>query len=79
MSDQITQMDTTSTKKIHTNYFETELQKVVQLPPNLTFMIFTFPILTQCKITENTAGQGCAPDKNIFPYHLSVLEQVLGL
>ena len=54
--------------------------KVVEPPPNLKFMVSTSLILTQCKITaENTARQCCAPDKNIFPYHLSVLAQVLGL
>ena len=56
-----------------------ELQKLVELPSNLNFMVSTLLILTQCKITENPAGQCCAPDNNIFPYHLSVLAQVLGL
>ena len=46
---------------------KSELQKVVELPLNLKFMVSTFFILTQFKITENTAGQCCAPDKNIFP------------
>ena len=35
-------------------------------------MVSPFLIFTQCKITENTAGQ-CSS------YHLSVLAQVLGL
>ena len=56
-----------------------ELQTVVDLPPNLKFMVSPLLILTQYKITENTAGQCCPPDKNIFPYQLSVLAQVLGL
>ena len=58
-----------------------ESQQVAVLPPSLKFMVSTFLILTQCKITENTAGQCCAPGKNIFPYpyHLSVLADVLGL
>ena len=43
----------------------TELQSVVDLPPNLNFMVSPFLILTQCKITEKTAGQGSA-------YQLSV-------
>ena len=45
-----------------------EVQKVVELPPNVKFMVSTFLILTQCKITKNTAGQCCAPDKDIVPY-----------
>ena len=52
--------------------FVLELQKVDELLPNLKFMVSTSLILTQCKQIEKPAGQCCAPDKNIFPYHLSV-------
>ena len=31
-----------------------ELEKVVDLPPNQKFMVSTFLILKQCKITEKT-------------------------
>ena len=44
---------------------QAELQKVVELPPNVKFMAVTFLTLTQCKITENTTGKCCAPDKNM--------------
>ena len=44
---------------------EADIQKVVDLPPNLKFIVSPFLILTQCKISEKTAGQCSA-------YHLSV-------
>ena len=36
---------------------QSRVAKVVDLPPNLKFMLSPFLILTQCKITEKTAGQ----------------------
>ena len=43
-----------------------ESQQVAVLPPSLKFMVSTFLILTQCKITENTAGSlFCTRQKNL--------------
>ena len=62
-----------------------ELQKVIHLPPNLKCMVSTFLVLTQCKRTEKQLGSVVHQTKTynyrslIFPYHLFVLAQVLGL
>ena len=55
-----------STGLIHSIFnFYAELQKFVDLPPNLKFMVSPFLNLTQCKITQKTAVQCSA-------YHSSV-------
>ena len=52
---------------LHISESETELQKVVDLPPNLKFMLSTFLILTQYIITgKQHDGVLCSRQKHVI-------------